>query len=90
MAKNVTQPKKLDMQSHIDNAYKIINEFLPETYLARVRKKLPQSVDVSDGTIRNVRQKTLKAHSQIEVLNALVEVALENKKAIEQLESHKY
>jgi hypothetical protein len=89
MSKNVTQAKKRDMQLHIEQSYNIINEFLPTVYLSRVREKLPKSCIVSDGAIRNIRNKSHKPNSKIEVLNALVEVALENKSAIEKLEAIK-
>jgi hypothetical protein len=87
MAKNVKQTKKSNMQSHIDAAYETINNYLPSKYLERVREKLSQDIVVSDGTIRNIRNKFNKPDGKIEVLNALVEVALDNKKAIQKLEN---
>lgn len=90
MAKFKKQTKKIDVQSHIDRSYEIIEEYLPATYLAKVRKKLPESLTISDGYIKNIKNKFVKADTQIEVLNALVEVALENKRAIEQLENQTY
>ena len=87
MSKNVTTPKKTSMQLHIDNAYELIKEYLPDFYLERVREKLPENITVSDGTIRNIKNRFNKPDGKIEVLNALVEVALENKKAMEKLAS---
>lgn len=72
-----------NVHSHIEKAYVIINEWLPREYVADVLAKLPIQKKVSRYTLHNVRQrKVLK----IEVINAMVEVALENKKQIEKLE----
>jgi hypothetical protein len=79
------QTKKNDVQMHIEESFEIIDQYLPATYLSRVREKLPKKLDVSDGHIRNIRTRHTKADSQLDVLNALVEVALENKAAIERL-----
>lgn len=86
MTKNKTQEQKKDMQLHIKRSYQIIEEYLPATYMSRVREKLPKNVNVSNGYIKNIKNKFCKPDTQIEVLNALVEVALENKQAIERLE----
>jgi hypothetical protein len=80
------QTKKKDMQTHIKKSYEIIDEYLPATYLSRVREKLPKHLVVSDGHIKNIKSKFSKPDNQLDVLNALVEVALENKAAIERLE----
>lgn len=68
-----------DVQVHIDNAYKILDLHLPTAYVDTVLKKLPKD-QYSKSVIRNVRA---KLNIKLEVLNALVEVALENKNQIE-------
>lgn len=75
---------KKDVHSHIQNGYEIINAYLPATYLEKVKAKLPNDF-ASDDTIRNVRRAIQKPEAQIEVFTALVEVAKENKVAIERL-----
>lgn len=70
---------KKEVQSHIDTAYKIIEEYLPATYLEKVRAKLPADYKVKDSLIRNVKLKKQKAAAHLKILNALVEIALENK-----------
>lgn len=72
-----------DMQLHIDKAYLIIDEYLPEVYIASVRSRLPKNTEVTDRVMYDVRSKRSK--NRIDVLNAMVEVALENKKHIESL-----
>jgi hypothetical protein len=71
-----------DMQLHIANARIIITEFLPTEYVDKVLEKLPAGSKVSKGTIRNVKN---NSSDRLDVLNALVEVALENKKLQERL-----
>lgn len=68
-----------DVQVHIDNAYKILDLHLPTAYVDTVAQKLPKD-KYSKSVIRNVRA---KLNIKLEVLNALVEVALENKNQIE-------
>lgn len=76
---NNTKPD--DMQIHIDNAFGIIDEYLPSTYVERVLEKIPKHTP-SKSVIRNIR---MRLSVRIEVINALVEVALENKSEIEKL-----
>jgi len=71
-----------DMQIHIAKARKIITEFLPTEYVDKVLVKLPAGSKVSKGTIRNVKN---NSSDRLDVLNAMVEVALENKKLQERL-----
>jgi 3-dehydroquinate synthetase len=73
-----------DMQMHIDKAFIIIEEHLPQEYVNKVMDKL-QSKTITRGIIRNVRNKTGKVENKIEVVNALVEVALEHKAEKEKL-----
>lgn len=78
--------KTNDVQMHIDNAFEIIDEFLPTQYVDKVLEKLPENTSTTKGVIRNIRNRTNKnASRRIDVLNALVEVALENKMDLEKL-----
>lgn len=69
-----------DMEIHIENAYRIINQHLPFNYTNLVLAKLPKELGVTSGMIRNVKKGATK---RIDILNAMVEVALENKKLLE-------
>ena len=74
---NITNNTKgKDVQSHIDKAYKIIDEYLPFNYVEDVLKKLPKGNSITKSIIRNVKKKN---SSRLDVLNAMVEVALDNK-----------
>jgi hypothetical protein len=85
MTKIKEKKEKQDVQLHIAKAFVIINEHLPEHYVQEVRKKLPE---VSSGIIRNVKNKTNEiTENRLNVINALVEVALDNKKEKEKLQS---
>lgn len=70
------------MQLHIEKARIIIAEYLPTEYVDKVLEKLPADSKVSKGTIRNVKN---KLSNRLDVLNAMVEVALENKALQEKL-----
>jgi hypothetical protein len=65
-----------NMQLHIDKAYEIIDAHLPFHYTDAVQAKLPKDSGITSGMIRNVKKKLTK---RIDILNAMVEVALENK-----------
>jgi hypothetical protein len=81
---NITINNKAgNVQLHIEKAYIIIDKYLPVNYVDSVLAKLPQDTDVSKGIIRNAKKKLSK---RIDVINALVEVALDNKKLIDELE----
>jgi hypothetical protein len=71
-----------DMQLHIEKARMIIKEFLPSEYVEKVLAKMPKDTSVSKGTIRNVKNELT---NRLDVLNAMVEVALDNKKQIARL-----
>lgn len=74
---NVTKNNKADnVQTHIEKAYQIIDKHLPFNYVELVLEKLPENTKISKGMIRNVKNKSSK---RIDILNAMVEVALENK-----------
>lgn len=66
-----------DMHSHIEKAHLILDKHLPKRYVRLVLQKLPANGDVTSSIIRNVR---IGLNDRIDVLNAMVEVALENKK----------
>lgn len=70
------------MQLHIEKARLIITEYLPTEYVDKVLEKLPEGSSISKGTIRNVKN---KLSNRLDVLNAMVEVALENKALQEKL-----
>jgi hypothetical protein len=76
--------QKKDVQLHIQIGFELINTFLPATYLDKVKAKLPKDF-ASNDTIRNVRRGIQKPEAQIEIFTALVEVAKENKAAVERL-----
>lgn len=78
------EKQKKDVHSHIENGFKIIDNYLPVQYIAKVHQKLPRGF-TTDNVIRNVRRKIQKPQAQIEIFTALVEVAKENKAAIEKL-----
>ena len=69
-----------NMEIHIEKAYKIIDNHLPFNYTSLVMAKLPKELGVTSGMIRNVKKGATK---RIDILNAMVEVALENKKLLE-------
>jgi hypothetical protein len=80
-------PKKTtskNVQTHIEKAFVIINEWLPREYVAEVNAKMPTNKKPSRYTLHNVRQRKL---IRIDVINAMVEVALEHKKHVEKLEN---
>lgn len=66
-----------DMDLHIEKAYQIIDTHLPFNYTNAVLAKFPQDAGITSGMIRNVKKRATK---RIDILNAMVEVALENKK----------
>jgi hypothetical protein len=74
-----------DMQVHIDKAFIIIDKHLPVTYVEKVLEKLSHNKNITKTVIQNVRQKKSKASSNLEVFNAIVEVAIENKKEQQRL-----
>ncbi|WP_413998681.1 hypothetical protein ACMDB5_12970 [Flavobacterium sp. W1B] len=80
---NITNNTKgKDVQLHIEKAYNIIDEYLPFNYVEDVLKKLPKGTSITKGIIRNVKKKHT---SRLDVLNAMVEVALDNKKQMARL-----
>lgn len=74
--------KLKDVQLHITKAYEIIDQYLPRDYVGEVLKKLPKDSNISAQSIYNARKKMSK---RIEIINAMVEVALRHKKLQEKL-----
>ena len=80
-----TVPKntnRKDVQIHIAKAYEIIDKYLPRDYVSEVLKKLPKDSNISVQSIYNARKKMSK---RLEIINAMVEVALKYKKLEEKL-----
>lgn len=82
MTNIIINNKQIDMDVHIEKARSIIVEYLPSEYVEKVLEKLPLDSKVSKGTIRNVKN---KLSNRLDVLNAMVEVALEYKALQEKL-----
>jgi hypothetical protein len=82
MTNILNNTKGKDVQLHITKAYKIIDEYLPFNYVEQVLRKLPKDSSITKSIIRNVKKKHT---TRIDVINAMVEVALENKKQISKL-----
>ena len=68
-----------DMQLHTEKAYEFIDQYLPKRYAEEVADKLNNKY--SKHTIRKTRKDKKRANS--EILKALVEISLENKKNLE-------
>lgn len=85
MKKNPNKSNDLDMQLHIDNALKIIDNHIPANYIDKVISKLPKEYKNERNVIFNLRHKKVTPLNHMLVFNALVEVAIENKKEKENL-----
>jgi hypothetical protein len=72
------------MQTHIENAFVIIDAYLPKRYVNLVLEKLKEDSSINKESIRNVRN---KKSNRIEIIKAMVEVAKDNKKLLENLNS---
>nr|WP_294784647.1 hypothetical protein [uncultured Flavobacterium sp.] len=84
MSKLIKNSNIKEDNSHNEKAYEFINKHLPVTYVELViacllKKGLPEP---NKSLIRNVRNKTIVRN---DILLALVEVAYENKAAIERI-----
>lgn len=76
------------MQLHIDNAYKIIDGWLPSNYVNKVLDKLNDKT-LTSGIVRNIKNRiTEYPKTRLEVLNALVEVAKEHKGQFDKLKEN--
>lgn len=82
MTNIINNNKEHDMQLHIQKAYEIIDQYLPTNYANEVIEKLPTGSRITKGMIRNVKN---KLNARLDILNAMVEVALENKRLQEKL-----
>lgn len=83
---NITEKTNVtDMRSHIKQARLIINEFLPKYYTDQVLQKTTPQSGITPGIIRNVKK---GMSDRIDVLNAMVEVALENKELLEKFKKN--
>lgn len=88
MTKLPKATKKNDVQTHINAAYACMDEHLPTQYAGRTLRKLRHLTDITEDKIRNVRlKKNTAPENNLEVVNALLEVALENKAQKEKLQS---
>ena len=87
---NIAQKNtKQSMQLHIDKAYDIIKDSLPDNYANRVLEKLKDDTTLTTGIVRNIKKRiTSYPSSRINVLNALVEVAKEYQKELELLKDN--
>jgi predicted O-methyltransferase YrrM len=73
------------MQTHIEKAYRFLDNHLPSYYTEAVQEILKKGkIIVSDDVIRNVRLK--KSSKNIAVLNALLTVAKRHQKSNQILE----
>jgi hypothetical protein len=84
MSNIINNNKENDMQLHIQKAYDIIDQYLPTIYVNEVIEKFPTGSRITKGMIRNVKN---KLNSRLDILNAMVEVALENKRLQEKLKT---
>ena len=82
METTLKNTNRKDVQLHIAKAYDIIDKYLPTNYVKEVRRRLPKETLISDDAIYNARK---KASKNIEIINAMVEVALKYKKLEEKL-----
>ncbi|MEN2402249.1 hypothetical protein GKZ90_0020840 [Flavobacterium sp. MC2016-06] len=84
MSKLIKINKGNEIQPHYEKAYNFINEHLPTTYVDLTISCLTKKgYPIPNKTlIRNVRNKSIFRN---DILLALVEVADENKKAIEKI-----
>lgn len=83
---NITEKNnKTDVQLHIDKAFVIINRNLPNDYANLVLEKI-DDVSLTTGIIRNIKNRVTKYPStRINVINALVEVALKYQSEVKKL-----
>jgi hypothetical protein len=85
MTKIIEKKTKSIVQLHKD-AFDLIEKHLPSRYVDDVRRKVGYTV--SAGTIRNIKNKCNPVtNKSLKIVNALVELALDNKKETEKLES---
>lgn len=87
MTKIKNKSKTIVVHSHIKKAFKIIDSFLPKTYVEKVLEKATPEMKIYAGLIRNVRNQVpgINLNNHVLIVQLLVEVAKENKKSIENL-----
>ena len=74
-----------NMRTHIDSAYKFLEDHLPTRYSLEVKDRLSEKgVVVSRTTITNVRNRT-NDNTRLDVLNELLSLAKEEEKQGEKL-----
>lgn len=72
-----------NVQTHINKAYEFLDEYLPQTYRKRTQLFLKsKGINVSSSTINNVRN---QSNQRLDVINALVAIAKEEKAQVEEL-----
>lgn len=78
---------KDDVQLHITKAFEIIEEHLPANYVPEILERLPPDTKITPSIIRNIRSKRAKGltTSYLFVVNAMVELAIDNKTQKEKL-----
>lgn len=85
MTKIIKKNKSIDISTHINKSYDIINAFLPKRYVPLVQTKFKEQPP-SSQLIRNVRCRYKEYHiNNIEIVSALVEVAQEQELKVKKL-----
>lgn len=87
MTKIVENVNQTDVQLHIKEACKLINDHLPVQYVDKVLQKLPGDSTVTASMIRNIRAKisdptkksTIKLENYLPVIVALATIAKSNR-----------
>lgn len=82
MPKIMENKSPKNVQSHIVKARKLIEEHLPSVYVGLVLEKLHKDGNVTKHMVHNVKK---NCSDRLDILEAMVEVAQENKKAKQQL-----
>lgn len=78
---NISKTKaKKNMHLHTVKAFDVIDAYLPHPYVDKVK----QIANFSSGTIRNVRS---TRSGNIQIIKALLKVALKNKRELDKIES---
>lgn len=65
-----------DIQFYIERAFDVINEHIPEDYVDKVFKLLPDKTNVTKAIIQNVRRKRQKPERRLEIFIALYQVCV--------------
>ena len=83
---NIEEKTQLqNMQSHIDEAYKILAKGLPASYSATIRERL-KNPKINDRMIQNMKNRAVEYPTKnLKILNELVVLAKEHQSAVEQL-----